>query len=101
MMKNIEHRVAGRFGKWIMKKLKFDGFTSFWSVIYYSSPLALNNEELRNHELVHVDQINNDGKIKFFFKYSWYLFKYGYYDNLYEIEARDLAKKSIDKNKIK
>lgn len=41
------------------------------------------------HELKHVEQFKRFGFVRFLLLYSWYSFKYGYYNNPFEIEARE------------
>ena len=44
---------------------------------------------LFRHELEHVYQIEREGFIKFHLKYLYYLIRYGYKKNPYEIAARN------------
>lgn len=48
------------------------------------------------HELVHIDQYKKHGLLKFLFLYVWYSMKYGYYDNPFEVEAREKDKELHD-----
>jgi hypothetical protein len=48
----------------------------------------INETVLRNHELVHWEQYKRLGVIGFYAKYLYYNFKYGYWDNPMEVEAR-------------
>lgn len=43
---------------------------------------------LKAHEETHFTQIRREGILKFTLKYLFYLAKYGYRNNPYEIEAR-------------
>lgn len=65
----------------------FKGWTSFWNTIYVL-PGYENYEPLLRHERKHLEQIERDGKLKFSVKYLYWLFKYGYWENPYEVEAR-------------
>ena len=49
----------------------------------------INDTVLRNHELVHWEQYKKLGTIGFYAKYLYYNFKYGYWNNPMEIEARN------------
>ncbi|HMN31846.1 MAG TPA: DUF4157 domain-containing protein [Chitinophagaceae bacterium] len=49
----------------------------------------LTNRRLLNHELKHVQQWEEYGKIRFVYFYFLYSIKYGYHQNPFEIEARD------------
>lgn len=41
------------------------------------------------HELKHIEQYKKYGYIGFLTRYLWFSFKYGYYNNPLEIEARE------------
>jgi hypothetical protein len=70
-----------------MRLCGFYGWTSFWRVIYVM-PGHEHNQRLLRHERKHLEQIERDGRILFSIKYLWWLCRYGYYMNPYEIEAR-------------
>ena len=72
---------------WLMKQFGFRGWTSFWNTIYVI-PGYEHATWLINHEKKHLEQIERDGILKFSVKYTYWLLKYGYKDNPYEIEAR-------------
>ena len=65
----------------------FKGWASFWNTIYLV-PGYENNARLIKHEQKHLEQIEKDGILIFTVKYLYWLVKYGYYLNTYEIEAR-------------
>jgi hypothetical protein len=48
----------------------------------------LQNTPLLKHELCHVRQYMQYGFTFFLVKYLWYSYKYGYYNNPFEVEAR-------------
>ncbi len=52
------------------------------------------------HEIVHIQQWQKEGKIKFVLKYLYFSIIYGYYQNPYEKEARLLEKNLELLNKI-
>ena len=76
------------FIQWIFNIFKINAFTSFWDTIYYREEKHMHDEGLIRHEVQHLRQIEREGKFKFFFKYTWWLIRYGYKNNPYEIEAR-------------
>ena len=76
-----------------MRACKFDGWTSFWSVIYVL-PGFERDQRLLRHERCHLAQIERDGRLLFAIKYSWWTLRYGYYMNPYEIEARAAESKT-------
>lgn len=44
---------------------------------------------LIEHERVHLEQLERDGRIVFLFKYFYYNVRYGYHGNPYEHEAEE------------
>ena len=42
----------------------------------------------RSHERMHVEQWRRHGRMRFLARYLYYHFRYGYWDNPFEIEAR-------------
>lgn len=72
---------------WFLYKFNYGAITMPWKTIYVRKDL-LNEKKLIEHELVHVDQINKTGALKWLIIYFYYQFKYGYKNNPYEIEAR-------------
>jgi hypothetical protein len=65
----------------------FKGWTSFWNMIYMV-PGYEQHEALIRHERKHLEQMERDGKLVYLFKYSYWLLRYGYWNNPYEVEAR-------------
>jgi hypothetical protein len=49
----------------------------------------LQNEKWLKHELCHVQQFKQHGYLGFIVKYLWESLKKGYYNNKFEIEARN------------
>lgn len=66
------------------------GQTAYYSV---SKEEVLKSPTWVKHENEHKKQWKRDGLIKFSIKYIYYLIRYGYYNNPYEIEARKAASK--------
>lgn len=62
---------------------------------FFLNILALGNtsisDSLYKHESCHIQQVKRDGRLKFICKYLYYNIKYGYYNNPYEIEARQAS----------
>lgn len=88
--KQFEVVAASGLGLWLMQKLGWYGWTSIWHTIYVR-PEQINNQRLIKHEQAHAMQIQRDGYLWQPIKYTWYLIRYGYEDNPYEIEARKLS----------
>lgn len=49
----------------------------------------LQDKKWLKHELCHVEQFKKYGFIGFIMRYLWESLKKGYYNNKYEVEARD------------
>ena len=49
----------------------------------------LNNDKWLKHELCHIQQFKKNGFVFFIAKYLWQSIKHGYYNNKYEVEARE------------
>jgi len=77
-----------------MNLCKFNGWTSFWEDIYILPGLE-SNQTLIAHESEHLRQITEDGIFWFTVKYLYWLCKYGYLKNPYEIQARTQAGQKI------
>jgi len=74
-----------------MKLCGFHGWASFWNTIYVL-PGHEHNERLLRHERKHLEQIERDGRLVFSIRYLWWLCRYGYWNNPYEVEARRAEK---------
>ncbi|MEO8721138.1 MAG: DUF4157 domain-containing protein [Ginsengibacter sp.] len=49
----------------------------------------LRDKKWVKHEICHIDQFKKHGFLIFIIKYLWESFRHGYYNNKYEIEARN------------
>ena len=65
----------------------FKGWTSFWGSIYFA-PGYETHQGLIRHERKHLEQMQRDGKLVYLIKYIYWLLRYGYKMNPYEVEAR-------------
>lgn len=72
---------------WLMRRAGFLGWTSFWRVVYVM-PGHEGNDRLLRHERCHLEQIERDGRLLFSVLYLYWIWRYGYRGNPYEIEAR-------------
>jgi len=68
----------------------FNGF-AFWPFIVV---LDKSDKRLIAHEMAHIEQQLKGWLFGFYIKYIYYHFRYGYKDNPYEIEARELGRKN-------
>lgn len=80
-------RTATGMIAWYMRTCGFAGWASFWRTIYVL-PGHEHDQRLLRHERKHLEQIEHDGRVLFSIKYLWWLCRYGYWNNPYEIEAR-------------
>lgn len=62
------------------------GFAAPWNTIYLL-PDYYDHETLRRHELIHIAQMQADGRLRFLARWLWWTAKYGYRHNPYEVEA--------------
>ena len=60
------------------------------NILAYPKPYEISST-MYTHENTHIQQVKRDGRLKFIFKYLWYLIRYGYKNNPYEVEAREAA----------
>lgn len=80
-------KTASGLIKLYMRLCGFRGWTSFWSTIYIW-PGYEGNERLLRHEARHLEQIERDGRLLFAVRYLWWVIRYGYRSNPYEVDAR-------------
>lgn len=80
----------------IERFLRHHGFAAVtlpWRVVYVLDEYA-HRRDVIAHERIHLDQIERDGPVKFTLLYLYFLVRYGYENNPFEIEA--YAKAPID-----
>jgi hypothetical protein len=76
---------------YIIKVKKLWGNTrgfAFWPFIFVVDTA---DKVLLQHEMVHIRQQLDGWLIGFYIKYLYYQWKYGYWNNPYEVEARKIA----------
>ena len=86
-MQTPDVRTATGLIAWYMRRCGFEGWASFWRAVYVL-PGYENDARLIRHELHHLHQIERDGLVRFALRYGWWLLRYGYRNNPYEVEAR-------------
>lgn len=84
-----EYLVTNAFGKWMYERGWY-GFTlplPYVTLILYwfANPDPL----MRVHEFAHVRQAQQLGAVRFWFLYLAAVVRYGYFENKYEVEARE------------
>lgn len=78
--------VADAPWRWFLKGAGCRAITMPWRSIYVLSYYR-DDEEPRRHELVHIEQIERLGAVRFSALYLFYLVRYGYRLNPLEKEA--------------
>jgi len=74
----------------LLKQMGLFGIVMPWRTIYYRDNWNKCPTFIR-HEMVHIEQIEREGAVKFTVKYLYWLMKYGYRNNPFEVEAYDRA----------
>lgn len=82
-------RKAGPFWTFVLSRIGALAIAMPWGRIYVREEW-LHNESVLYHETIHIAQMKRDGRICFSLKYLWWLARYGYEKNPYEIEANRL-----------
>ena len=74
--------------RWFLRRFDGAAITMPWRRVYVLEE-HWNDPAMIRHELVHIEQIDRDGPVLFTVKYLYWLARYGYRRNPYEIEAYD------------
>ena len=74
--------------RWWMDFWGYTGLATFWDTIYFREKKYM-TEKLMRHEEMHIKQMHRDGKFIYAIKYNYFWITRGYWNNPYEIEARD------------
>lgn len=82
-------KIAPKYLAKIMRMCNVSASPSLWN-IGYILPEHRNNAYIRHHTMVHLEQMSTDGKIKWLFKYFWWMLVKGYKQHPYEKEANSL-----------
>jgi hypothetical protein len=77
---------------WILKRGGFDAITLPPFGIFAKEE-RMTDPILCKHEMCHWEQWQRMGTIKFYLTYLWYSFRYGYWYNPMEVEARQAQNK--------
>lgn len=74
--------------RWLLWLTNAHAITMPWSRVYVLNEDWADDPGLQVHEAVHLYQIRRDGRVRFTLNYLWWLIRYGYWNNPYEVEAR-------------
>lgn len=73
--------------KWFLKLTGYEGITLPPFGIYILAS-HLNDQKLIKHEMCHWEQAHRIGILKWYTLYLYYNLRYGYWNNPFEVEAR-------------
>ena len=93
-MKN--HLLMPKFLTYFFPK-KFGGITISKNTALYRDIKNLQNEKIKIHEEIHMEQYEKYTWLGFIALYTFYSIRYGYWNNPLEIEAREKTEKTINK----
>ena len=85
-----EFKPAGRFWRPLLRLLGCAAIAMPWRTVYMM-PEYFHHALLRQHELVHIAQMERHGTLRFCVLYLWWTLRHGYWDNPFEIEAYRIA----------
>jgi len=87
-MQEVKHKLATGLIKWFLIRSHKVAFTNpLTMTISYLLNVPTMKTRLVRHELVHIAQIQREGRFVFIVKYLWYMVTVGYERNKYELEA--------------
>ena len=76
--------------EWVMRKIGLAGLAMPWRTVYLLTEFSA-KADLIAHEMVHIEQMEREGRVRFCILYLWWLYRRGYWDNPFEIEAYERA----------
>lgn len=79
-------RVATGPMNWFLRRYGFAAMTLPWRQVHIIFEYR-DDPSVIAHEQVHLDQIDRDGPVWFTLRYLYWLARYGYRANPYEVEA--------------
>jgi hypothetical protein len=72
---------------WFLRRNQFWAIPNPFTRTVYCLPQHIDDPVMRGHEMVHFEQMDREGTIRFCVKYLWFAWRYGYHDNPLEKEA--------------
>ena len=79
-------RIAGPVHRFVLRRVGFAGICWPWRTIYLLPEYA-DHPKLIAHEMIHIEQIDRHGPVRFTVLYLWYTLTRGYWANPFEQEA--------------
>ena len=83
---SLRAKLAARLMKCSNMAIVFGNTIHIWGV---TKQEFLQNKKWVKHELKHIEQYRQHGYFVFLAKYVWESIRHGYYNNKFEIEARE------------
>ena len=83
---SLRAKLAARLMKGSNVAIVFGNTIHIWGV---TKQEFLQNKKWVKHELKHIEQYRQHGYFVFLAKYVWESIRHGYYNNKFEIEARE------------
>lgn len=83
---SLRAKLAARLMKGSNMAIVFGNTIHIWGV---TKQEFLQNKKWVKHELKHIEQYRQHGYFVFLAKYVWESIRHGYYNNKFEIEARE------------
>lgn len=74
--------------RWFLKATRFGGITLPPFGIYILIE-RMGSVRLHRHEQAHWEQAQRLGTVRWYWLYLWYFLRYGYWNNPFEVEARE------------
>jgi hypothetical protein len=78
-----------RFRHWLFRLPGMMGGIVLYPYILFRQGHGSVMRQLYRHELEHFYQVQRDGWLRFYVRWLWFTFRHGYWDNPYEVEARE------------
>lgn len=87
MKTRIKIREAPGLLALLMRLVGIHGWIMPWGIIYVR-PGRVRDRRLIAHKMMHIEQMDRDGRLLFSARYVWWLLRHGYERHPYEVEAR-------------
>ena len=89
-----------RFRHWLFRLPGMMGAIVLYPYILFRQGHGSVMPRLYRHELEHFYQVQRDGWLRFYIRWLWLTARHGYWDNPYEVEAREAEERGLTENEI-
>lgn len=86
-MREVRFIIAPWWAAWFLRRNQFWAIPNPFTRVVYCLPEYIDDPVMRGHEMVHFEQIDREGTLRWCIKYLWFAWRYGYASNPYEREA--------------